>query len=172
MDDSPITLFVGPYEFLSNFYPSPIYDRHRQSWSTVEHAFQGLKSLNPIQREWVRSALTPAEAKRRGRQVTLRLDWEKIKLDVMHMLVRLKFEQHPPLALQLLATGDREIIEGNTWGDRFWGQYAGEGQNHLGRILMLVREEIGSAQGHPPVGGPTGMDHPSQPRHQPLRGSR
>jgi predicted NAD-dependent protein-ADP-ribosyltransferase YbiA (DUF1768 family) len=37
------------------------------------------------------------------------------------------------------------LIEGNTWGDKFWGQVKGEGANYLGRLLMKVREELQTA---------------------------
>ncbi|WP_308694469.1 NADAR family protein [uncultured Veillonella sp.] len=43
---------------------------------------------------------------------------------------------------KLLATRDRMLIEGNDWGDTFWGMVDGEGENNLGKILMRVREEI------------------------------
>lgn len=43
---------------------------------------------------------------------------------------------------QLLATGGVELIEGNDWGDAFWGVCGGYGQNWLGVLLMLVRSEL------------------------------
>jgi ribA/ribD-fused uncharacterized protein len=89
----------------------------------------------------IRSALTPGKAKRLGRKVTLRANWELIKIDVMLDLVRQKF-QDPDLAWMLINTGDAELIEGNHWGDKFWGVCNGEGENHLGKILMQVRDEI------------------------------
>jgi predicted NAD-dependent protein-ADP-ribosyltransferase YbiA (DUF1768 family) len=62
----------------------------------------------------------------------------------MRDLLRQKFA-HPELRRLLLATGDAELVEGNTWGDRFWGVCAGRGQNHLGRLLMAIRAEIRTA---------------------------
>ena len=56
-------------------------------------------------------------------------------------LLRSKFSD-PELAEALLATGDAELVEGNTWGDPFWGVYKGKGENMLGRLLMEVRGEI------------------------------
>ena len=53
-------------------------------------------------------------------------------------LLHLKF-RHPVLKDQLLATGDVELIEGNDWGDEFWGVCCGKGSNNLGKLLMLVR---------------------------------
>ena len=57
-------------------------------------------------------------------------------------VVRAKFDQHPDLAQKLLETGDEELVEGNTWGDRYWGVCGGKGKNMLGKILMRVREEL------------------------------
>ena len=84
------------------------------------------------------------KAKRLGRQVELRSGWEEIKTELMLEIVRAKFTQNPVLAARLLATGARKLVEGNTWKDVFWGVdlRTGEGENHLGQILMQVREEL------------------------------
>lgn len=75
----------------------------------------------------------------------MRSNWDQIKLDVMYELVKQKFATDP-LRMYLLRTGTREIQEGNYWGDTFWGTVNGEGENHLGKILMRVREEIRNEQ--------------------------
>jgi len=74
-----------------------------------------------------------------GRGGPIREDWELVKVGVMTRLIADKFTPGSVLALQLVETGFAEIIEGNTWGDRFWGVCQGEGANHLGRILMERR---------------------------------
>lgn len=71
----------------------------------------------------------------------MRSDWEEVKLGVMEGLLREKFSD-PELRRKLLATGERELVEGNDWGDSFWGVCAGRGKNHLGRLLMKLREEL------------------------------
>src|SRR5690606_2896565 len=109
---------------------------------TVEHGFQAAKTLDKGQQDHVLSCPTPAGAKRAVRRVTLRKDWNSVRLRVMLTLVRAKFTQNPDLAAKLLATGDAALIEGNTWGDRFWGVCDGHGDNHLGKILMQVRHEL------------------------------
>ena len=60
----------------------------------------------------------------------------------MKEIIRRKFSQHPDLADKLVATGQKELQEGNNWGDTFWGISNGKGQNNLGIILMEVREEL------------------------------
>ena len=89
--------------------------------------------------------LSPSEAKRLGRRVSLRRDWEDVKVSIMEEVVRAKFTQNAELADKLLATGDAHLEEGNTWGDRVWGTVNGIGANQLGIILMKIRDEIGKS---------------------------
>jgi ribA/ribD-fused uncharacterized protein len=135
-----IDRFSGEYAWLSNFWPSPVTVGGR-TYPTVEHAYQASKTTNEAQRRAVADAPTPGQAKRAGRHVTLREDWDGIRLGVMYKLVRQKFGD-AELARRLLATGDELLVEGNTWGDAFWGVYQFRGENHLGKILMRVRGEI------------------------------
>lgn len=79
-------------------------------------------------------------AKRAGQRLALRPDWEQIKQAVMLNLQRQKYS-YPELRTLLLATGNLELIEGNTWGDTYWGVCNGVGDNWLGKILMQVRAE-------------------------------
>ena len=136
-----INQFSGEYAFLSNFYPSPIaYDNSKIVYPTVEHYFQAMKTFQSDEHEAIRIATTPGEAKRLGRRCTLREDWENIKDEVMHRALKMKFKD-PELRAKLLATGDEFLVEGNTWGDRYWGVCEGRGLNKLGQLLMIVREE-------------------------------
>lgn len=134
--------FRGEFAFLSNFYPSEITTLDERIWPTVEHAFQAAKTRNKTVQEAIRSLPTPGEAKKAGRRVTLRPDWEQGKLGFMRHLVTLKFTQNEHLREALLATGETKLIEENTWNDTFWGVCGGVGKNHLGKILMMVREEL------------------------------
>lgn len=137
----PITSFTGQYAFLTNFYPSPIRADDGE-YPTVEHYFQSRKTDDPAEREMVRTAPTPAAAKKAGRKVTLRSDWESAKDGVMAMALALKFSDSS-LAAQLVATGDAELVEGNSWNDRYWGQCpVGNGQNRLGELLMDLRSQL------------------------------
>ena len=86
-------------------------------------------------------APTAKDAKRFGRQVKLRKDWDLVKVNVMEMLLRQKFAR-PALREQLLSTKDSILIEGNNHGDTFWGVCKGTGENYLGRLLMKIRQEI------------------------------
>jgi len=144
---SDITRFRGDHAFLSNFHPADI-EFEGAHYPTVEHAFQAAKTTNLEEREKVRLAATPTLAKRLGRKVGMRRDWEAVKVNVMRELLRLKF-QHPELRARLLATGDVRLIEGNTWNDRTWGcvwvKTQWVGRNLLGQLLMQVRAELRGA---------------------------
>lgn len=139
-----IESFTGQYRFLSNFYPCPV-EFEGISYRTVEHAFQAAKTHDLLYRTFIENAETPAKAKRLGRKAPLRENWEEVKIDVMHDLLREKFE-HFELAMSLLSTGDEELVEGNWWGDTFWGKCNGFGANHLGHLLMEIREELRHGQ--------------------------
>jgi len=115
-------------------------------YPTVEHAFQAAKTADVAERARIRDLGTPDAAKRAGRKVALRRDWERVKLGIMESLLRTKFSE-PGLMAQLLETGERELVEGNTWNDRFWGVCRGAGANHLGRLLMKVRSELAISRG-------------------------
>lgn len=135
--------FSGKHRFLSNFYPCQVV-LDDELYSSVEHAYVAAKTIDLAVRELVRACPTPGQVKRLGRKLALRPDWETVKLGVMEELVRQKFTD-PTLKALLLATGDAELVEGNHWGDTFWGVCNGHGTNHLGRILMRVRAELNTA---------------------------
>lgn len=135
-----IAAFNGAHRFLSNYYPSPIvFDG--VLYATVEHAYAAGKTLDPGERQRISVAATPGDAKRLGRRVMLRHDWEEYKIPFMESLLRAKF-RYPHLADMLRKTGDTYLQEGNTWNDTFWGVCRGIGTNHLGHALMRVRGSL------------------------------
>lgn len=133
-----INSFHGKYGFLSNFYPSPIV-MEGITYPTVEHYFQAMKTTSVIVRQEIAKAHNPGSAKRRGRKLLLRKGWELLKIMVMLEGLTAKFTTHPELQDKLIATAPHQLVEGNTWGDKYWGVCNGEGQNMLGLILMLIR---------------------------------
>lgn len=135
-----ISEFRDNYFFLSNFYTAPvIFDGIK--FDNNEAAFQAQKCLDPDKRKMF-SGMSPSNAKKMGRRVKLRPDWEDVKVDLMRKIIYAKFTQNPYLATKLLDTGNEELVEGNDWGDKIWGKVNGEGQNLLGQILMEIREQI------------------------------
>lgn len=136
-----IDSFTGPYEYLSNFYPCEV-QFSGFHFKSAESAFQAMKVIDTH----ARAAFVPLnawQAKKLGRRVQLRADWEEVKDDVMYQVLLSKFSGR--LASRLRLTYDSELIERNHWGDRYWGVYKGEGLNKLGLLLMRVREEVSRA---------------------------
>lgn len=139
-----IESFRGRHDFLSNFHANPItFDGI--TYPTAEHAFQAQKTHDQEARGRIATLATPGKAKYAGKRVTLRPDWEQVKREVMEAILRVKFAPGTALAAELIATGDATLIEGNTWNDRYWGVCRGTGQNHLGLILMAIREDLRGA---------------------------
>ena len=128
-----------PYEFLSNFYPA-IVCLDGELYRTVEHAYQAAKTLDLEKRKQIQSVIKPGYAKKLGKNVVLRDNWNEMKLTAMKELLIYKFSTYE-LRIKLLATLSEELVEGNWWGDTYWGVCRGQGQNHLGRLLMEIRSE-------------------------------
>lgn len=141
--------FQGEYRWLSNFWPAPIMymglvAKEQQVYPTAEHLYQALKTIDPREREAIRTAATPGAAKRLGKTVTMRPSWDRKKDGFMDKVTSLKYGQNPALAQLLIDTGDAELIEANTWHDTYWGvctcpKHNGAGENMLGKILMDER---------------------------------
>lgn len=131
----------GPWCFLSNFFPSTIVYKGI-TYPTVEHAYQAAKTMDKGKRFAISEAKSPAMAKKMGRAIkSLRKNWDRKKILVMEELLRLKFSNYH-MAKMLLSTSYAELIEGNWWGDTFWGVCKDRGKNMLGRLLMETRETI------------------------------
>lgn len=146
-----IQKFEGRYGFLSNFYPCEI-EHQGIIYPSVEHFYVAMKCnnsqlINGNQytmldfREMISKIPYPGMVKKLGSKISIRKDWNEKKLEFMNWAIREKFKDEK-LAQLLLETGDEELVEGNTWNDTFWGVCNGSGQNHLGKILMKVRNEL------------------------------
>lgn len=151
-----IQKFEGRYGFLSNFYPCEI-THQGIVYPSVEHYYVAMKcngpqlmngfQYTPIDfREMVANIPHPGTVKKLGRKISVRKDWNEKKLEFMNWAIREKFKDER-LADMLIETGDVLIYEGNYWHDTFWGvcscdKCADKGHNHLGKILMKVRDEL------------------------------
>jgi ribA/ribD-fused uncharacterized protein len=135
-----IDKFSGEYRWLSNFWPCSI-EYEGIVYPSVENAYQAAKTTDlEIRQEFV--FMSPFVAKEEGRKLRIRLDWERIKVQTMFRLVTFKFSNNENLMWKLIMTHNADIIEGNTWGDTFWGQCNKQGKNELGLILMAVRHDL------------------------------
>lgn len=151
-------LFRGKYWFLSNMYPCNVtvgFETGVYTFSCAEAAFQACKNPNEVEQFL---NVDGFEAKRRGRKVSLagtKEEWDKRKDECMELVVKAKFDQNPQLVNNLLSING-DIIEENTWNDKYWGMcrkfdhtedqtlkpvFVLEGENKLGKILMKIRSE-------------------------------
>lgn len=152
-EDHPMTTevidsFDGNYEMLSNFYPCIVIFQNLE-FPSVEHAFVASKSTDPM--FWYEISQMHAKyagkAKRKGRKIKLRSDWEEMKLFFMKEFIDQKFNQKPFRDF-LLSTYPLYLIEGNTWHDDFWGDCRCpkhkniKGENNLGILIMDKRRQL------------------------------
>jgi len=141
-----INSFKGEYNFLSNFYLNEIL-YEGIIYPCAETAFQAAKCADKKDKQKF-YLLQPAEAKKEGKKINLRPDWETVKVDIMREIIRIKFSNNADLRTKLLKIGDAELIEGNNWHDNFWGDCSCEhcknitGENMLGNLLMEYRASI------------------------------
>lgn len=138
--ENVIDKFEGKYRWLSNFYHCDVtYDG--QTYKSSEAAYQASKTLDKKERDKFENVAS-GQAKKMGKTLELRPDWEEVKDDIMRDIVTIKFSCNSYLMQKLINTGDAELVEGNWWGDTYWGVCCGEGQNKLGKILMELRSGI------------------------------
>lgn len=132
--------FQGKYRLLSNFWPCKV-EYQGIIYPSVEHGFQACKTLSIRKRKIIAQLSTPGAAKKVGRKLELREDWEIYKEVIMYHFLKQKFKD-PILKNKLLATGNAILIEGNWWNDTYWGVCKGKGKNRLGKLLMRVRRSL------------------------------
>jgi ribA/ribD-fused uncharacterized protein len=140
--------FQGDYRFLSNFDPTPIVYGGLQI-KTAEHLYNALKTTSLEEALSVLAAETPGQAKKVGRTVTLKDNWETEKFTAMRTTIGVKFIGNLLLSSKLVETGDKILIEANEWHDQIWGDcFCGRpacepaGLNNLGELLMELRTDL------------------------------
>jgi len=132
--------FFHEYRWLSNFWECPV-TVGGLTYDSAEAAYQASKLPDGANRR-IFLNISAKEAKKKGRSIEIRSDWERCKLFFMMLVLYAKFGKNPELREKLIATGDKHLEETNTWGDTYWGVCKGEGENHLGRLLMKIRSQL------------------------------
>lgn len=129
--------FKGEFYFLSNMYPCKVI-YNGINYGSSENLFQALKCANSCDMtKFV--GIHPIQAKKLGRTIEMKKNWEKIKINRMRLALYSKFKYNPELVDKLLEV--KEVIrEDNNWNDTFWGVYHGCGKNVLGQLLMEIRD--------------------------------
>lgn len=130
--------FRNEKAFLSNFYKCKV-KYEGLIYPSAENAYQASKTID-IEKRKEFQEITPVEAKRLGRRVVLRKDFEKRKNEIMWEILESKFN-NKELKEKLIKTGQEYLEEKNTWGDTYWGTVNGKGENNLGKILMNIRNK-------------------------------
>lgn len=131
------------YGEFSNFSGFPVFV-DGEWWSTSEHYYQAQKYETEELKNWVQFAPGPMEAANRGRdpKVPKRDDWDKVKNGFMEKALFDKYTRHEVLTELLLSTGSTHIYE-HTKNDCYWADCGDRtGQNHLGLLLMKVRDSL------------------------------
>lgn len=144
-----IMSFRGDYRFLSNFHGVHITWKCkgyplRQIFPDAESIYVFEKtSSETLKKVCLNHRISPGKKKSLGRISPVVDNWDEKKQDVMAKIIDAKFDE-PIMKMRLLATGNKTIIEGNTWNDEFWGINinTGTGENILGKILMDKRKRL------------------------------
>jgi ribA/ribD-fused uncharacterized protein len=120
------------------------------TWKSTEHYFQAHKAVHKDDAERIWGLKSPFDAKKEGKVIQERADWDQVKESVLLHALRAKFGQNPDLAQMLIATGDEELLEFAPWdrGDSYWGW---PGQNRMGVLLSQVRDELQKGVRHAQV---------------------
>ena len=163
MSDVIIRKVDEEYGWLGNMSPHPV-EHDGIWWKTAEALFQALRfPIDAVNdegeniREIIHAQTSPMTAKLKAKARAIR-DQRNITpmgvedLKNMRMVLRLKFKcNRNPLERDLLATGDRFIVEdcsnrtggsGSFWGAKRLADGTWEGTNMLGQLLMELRTEI------------------------------
>lgn len=135
-----ITLFRGEYAFLSNMYNCKL-SYLNENFLNSESAYQCNKTLDAYERTNFYTT-SGKEAKAIGKKIHIRPDFNSLKIDIMYEVSKAKYNQNKDLGKKLISTYPAELIGGNWWGDTYWGVCNGVGLNILGKLLMIVRDEL------------------------------
>lgn len=137
-----INKFRDEFGFLSNMAECEV-KVGGMVFNSVEQAYQYHKTSSPKERDRILKSKTPKDSKLISKRFNhIRSDWNDIKDELMYKFVKIKFTDNEEFRQALCMTEGIELVEGNWWGDTYWGVCDGIGKNKLGKILMRVRDEL------------------------------
>jgi predicted NAD-dependent protein-ADP-ribosyltransferase YbiA (DUF1768 family) len=125
---------------LYNDFPAAITVNGR-IYPTVTHAYWALSTSDPDWHQRITAEPDPQAARQLGQLAPRRAGWPEARLAVMATLLRAKYQQHPQLARNLIATADARLLVNNVNPDYWTGT-----SNWLGRLLEVIRSELAAAQ--------------------------
>lgn len=144
-NEKQIFFYEQEFYIFSNFSAFKL-EWNGELWMTSEHAYHSEKFEDPKILKALKDTRSAHDAMKLAyaNRDKYRKDWDDVKLGIMKKILHAKVEQHPYVKKKLLASGNRELIE-NSWRDSYWGWGSNkEGENHLGKLWMEVREEVRS----------------------------
>lgn len=144
--ENPVLFYAGEFGYFMSNFSAFMFDWRGKLWPTSEHAYQASKFTDPAIQKLVRTAYSAHDAWSIPRQPhfkkLIRPDWNEVKVEIMEIIVRVKFAHHPFIYEKLLQTGNRPLVE-NAEADAFWGRGPDwQGRNELGKIWMRLRSEL------------------------------
>jgi len=141
--DKQILFYENEFYVFSNFSSFAVKWKGKL-YMTSEHAYHSEKFEDENLKEQIRNARSAHVALKitEANKDKYRDDWDEIKLKVMKEILRAKVEQHPYIKKKLIESGDKKLIE-DSWRDSYWGWGSNkDGENHLGKLWMEVRNEF------------------------------
>ena len=155
-----ITSFKGKYAFLDLAFLCVVTNDHTL-YNSAEAAFLASQYDASYFRSMFRDTALPIwRARELAKRLQKRRDWTpELSLELMRQITLDKFSRSPNLRSLLLATRHELIVAENNWHEQFWGRcicntrpgkYGKKdaclvpGSNHLGIILMSVRDQLAS----------------------------
>lgn len=143
--ESMVKGFFGEYRWLSNFHDCQVVYEGLE-YLNSEAAYQAAKTDDMFTKQQYQK-MSGNESKKASKDLRITREWDTIKRRVMYDILKDKFTRNEDLKEKLLETGSKYLEETNYWDDTFWGVYMGKGKNHLGELLMKVRNELTMTDG-------------------------
>lgn len=142
--DTEKQIFFYEHEFyvFSN-YSSFMLEWKGKLYPTSEHAYHSEKFEDESMKEQLRNTRSAHDSQVFANKNTdkRRKDWDDVKLGIMKEILKAKVSQHPYVMKKLIESGNKELIE-DSWRDAFWGWGPNrDGENHLGKLWMEIRDE-------------------------------
>ena len=144
MKEKEIHFYEREFYMFSNFSSFSV-EMDGVQWPTSEHLYQAMKFMG--QDSDIVAQIKNAPSAHEARQIAKKYpdqvikDWDTIKVEMMEKIIREKHAQHTYIQKKLLESMGRELIEVSPR-DSFWGWGPNkDGENHLGKVWMKVRDE-------------------------------
>lgn len=140
MNNTDVKNFLGPFYFLSNFYPVVVVLDDIE-YPTVEHAYIAAQNDSMYFKYLIKEAPSVQVAREIGRFTKIRSNWSEISHNVMYNLLVQKFNQ-PDFQQELCKTGTRKLVGTNSWDKTYWNVTPSDEPSRLAVLLMEIRLEM------------------------------